>query len=102
MLPTGQEEAQIAVTVIPSAQTTITNTVTVTSTSPDPNLVNNVASISATVQPVFAGTPGGQACRGTSFSALVQQYGGLSNAASALGFASVQALQDAITAFCGQ
>src|SRR5262249_54013471 len=90
ILTTGQEEAQIVVTVTPNGKTTITNTVTVTSTTPDPNPVNNVASISATVQPVFAGTPGRPDCHGTSVSALARQYGGLSNAASALGFSSVQ------------
>jgi hypothetical protein len=53
------------------------------------------------VQPVFAGTPGKANCHGKSVSALAQQYGGLSGAAAALGFASVSALQNAILAFCG-
>src|SRR5262245_57720969 len=49
---------------------------------------------------VFAGTPGEANCHGQSVSALARQFGGLSNAAAALGCPSVQALQHAITAFC--
>jgi hypothetical protein len=49
----------------------------------------------------FAGTPGQANCHGVSVSALARQFGGLSAAASALGFSSVQALQDAIQGFCG-
>jgi hypothetical protein len=48
----------------------------------------------------FAGTPGRPNCHGKSVSALAQQYGGLDAAAAALGFPSVQALQDAIREFC--
>ena len=48
----------------------------------------------------FAGTPGKANCHGKSVSALARQFGGLNNAAAALGFPSVQALQDAIMAFC--
>jgi hypothetical protein len=48
---------------------------------------------------VFAGTPGTANCLGKSVSALARQ-GGLSNAAGALGYASVQALQDAISTYC--
>jgi hypothetical protein len=51
--------------------------------------------------PAFAGTPGQPNCHGKSVSALAQQFGGLDAAAVALGFARVQALQDAIKAFCG-
>jgi hypothetical protein len=51
---------------------------------------------------VFAGTPGKANCHGQSVSALAKQYGGLNAAAAALGFPSVQALQDAIMAFCGE
>jgi YVTN family beta-propeller protein len=47
--------------------------------------------------PKFAGTPGHSNCYGKSISAL----GGLNNAAAALGFDSVSALQNAIVAFCG-
>jgi hypothetical protein len=50
--------------------------------------------------PAFAGTPGEANCHGESVSALVRQYGGLAAAAAALGFPSVQALQDAIQEFC--
>src|SRR5262245_10269632 len=50
--------------------------------------------------PAFAGTPGTANCEGKSVSALARQFGGLDAAASALGFPSVQALQEAIRAFC--
>ena len=52
------------------------------------------------LQPVFAGAPGRASCHGQSVSALTGQYGGLSAAAAALGFASVDALQIAIFGFC--
>jgi hypothetical protein len=48
----------------------------------------------------FAGTPGAANCLGKSLSALASQNGGLSHAAAALGYARVQALQDAISAYC--
>jgi hypothetical protein len=48
----------------------------------------------------FAGTPGAANCHGKSVSALAQQHGGMAAAASTLGFDSVKALQQAITAFC--
>ena len=54
------------------------------------------------VPPVFAGTPGKANCHGQSVSALAKQYGGLNAAATALGFDSVDALQNAIVAFCGE
>jgi hypothetical protein len=50
---------------------------------------------------LFAGSPGSSNCPGKSVSALADQFGGLDAAAQALGFPSVQALQDAIRAFCG-
>jgi hypothetical protein len=50
---------------------------------------------------VFAGTPGSPNCHGTSVSALANQYGGLDAAATALGYSNVQALQDAVTTYCG-
>jgi hypothetical protein len=49
----------------------------------------------------FAGTPGKTNCYGSSVSALAREFGGLNNATTALGYPSVQALQDAIRAFCG-
>jgi hypothetical protein len=49
---------------------------------------------------IFAGTPGKPNCFGKSVSALAQQNRGLNNAAAALGFDSVSALQNAIMAFC--
>jgi hypothetical protein len=48
----------------------------------------------------FPGTPGNPDCYRESVSTLAQQFQGLNKAASALGFPSVQALQDAIRAFC--
>jgi hypothetical protein len=50
--------------------------------------------------PVFAGTPAQGNCHGQSVSAPAKQYGGLNNAASALGFDSANALQGAIQEFC--
>jgi YVTN family beta-propeller protein len=50
--------------------------------------------------PKFAGTPGFSNCHGQSVSALAKQYGGLNAASAALGFASVNALQDAIENYC--
>jgi hypothetical protein len=49
---------------------------------------------------VFAGTPGNANCHGKSVSALASQLGGLSHAAAALKYASVQSLQDAIQSYC--
>jgi YVTN family beta-propeller protein len=51
--------------------------------------------------PVFAGTPGAPNCHGKSVTTLAQQDGSLAAAATYLGFASVSALQNAITGFCG-
>jgi hypothetical protein len=53
------------------------------------------------VSPVFAGTPGNANCRGQSVFALAQQFGGLNNAAAALGYPSMDTLQNAIREFCG-
>ena len=47
------------------------------------------------------GTPGKSNCHGQSVSGLTQQFGGMKEAASALGFASVDALQNEIRDFCG-
>ena len=52
------------------------------------------------VPPIFAGTPGKPNCFGKSVSALAKQFGGLNNAAAALGYPSVDALQNAIMEFC--
>jgi hypothetical protein len=52
------------------------------------------------IEPAFAGVPGKPNCFGRSVSALARQYGGLNAAAAALGFPSVQALQEAIREFC--
>ena len=50
----------------------------------------------------FAGTPGQSNCHGNTVSALSNQYDGLNQAASVLGYISVQYLQDAIKAYCGR
>jgi hypothetical protein len=50
--------------------------------------------------PQFAGTPGKANCHGQSVSALARQFDGLNNAAAALRFNSVNALQNAIMEFC--
>jgi hypothetical protein len=50
---------------------------------------------------VFTGTPGKPNCHGQSVSALARQAGGLNNAAAALGYPTVDALQNAIMEFCG-
>jgi hypothetical protein len=47
-----------------------------------------------------AGTPGRPNCHGQTISALAKKFGGIDSAASALGFSSVEALQDAFTLFC--
>jgi hypothetical protein len=47
-----------------------------------------------------AGTPGQANCHGKSMSALAEQFGSVSSAAFALGFSSVQALQNAFGGFC--
>jgi uncharacterized repeat protein (TIGR03803 family) len=49
----------------------------------------------------FAGTPGSTNCTGKSISNLTQTYGGLAHAASALGYASVNALQTTVAGYCG-
>jgi hypothetical protein len=48
----------------------------------------------------FAGIPAQTNCQGQSVSALTLQHGDLTTATAALGFPSVQALQDTIRAFC--
>jgi hypothetical protein len=50
----------------------------------------------------FAGTPGRANCIGKSVSALVQQYGGLANAAAGLGYSSALVLQNAIASYCAE
>ena len=47
-----------------------------------------------------AGTPGQANCHGKSSSAVAKQFGGVDAAAAALGFSSVNALQDALKTFC--
>ena len=47
-----------------------------------------------------AGTPGVANCHGETVSAMAEQFGGMNDAASILGYSSVQALQDGIRVFC--
>ena len=47
-----------------------------------------------------AGTPGQPICHGQSISALAHQFGNVDAAASALGFATVHALQNSFALFC--
>jgi hypothetical protein len=47
-----------------------------------------------------AATPGVVNCLGKTFAALAQEFGNTYSAASALGFSSVQALQDGFALFC--
>jgi len=86
-----------SVSVIDAATNAVT--ATITDTSFDGPLAFGVFII----RPSFAGTPRFSNCTGVSASALSIQYGGtLGAAAAALGFPSVQALQNAIRAFCGR
>ena len=67
-----------------------------------PNHVEDSGTETVSVQITgYAGTPGAAKCHGQSVSALSKQFGTLSAAADALGFASVTALQASITMFCG-
>jgi YVTN family beta-propeller protein len=52
------------------------------------------------IQPRFAGTPRSSNCYGQSVAALVRTFGGLSRAATALGYPSVQGLQTEILSYC--
>lgn len=49
-----------------------------------------------------AGTPGQANCHGKTVSAVAMQFGGFEAAAAALGYSSVNALQDALKTFCEQ
>jgi hypothetical protein len=49
-----------------------------------------------------AGTPGKANCHGKTISALARQFGGISAAATTLGFSSVAELQGGMKTFCGE
>jgi hypothetical protein len=49
----------------------------------------------------FVGVAGNANCHGVSVSALARQYGGMAKAATALGFKSVNDLENAVRGFCG-
>jgi uncharacterized repeat protein (TIGR03803 family) len=49
----------------------------------------------------FAGTPGSAECTGKSISTLAKTYRGIAQAAQALGYDSVSALQNAVAHYCG-
>jgi hypothetical protein len=68
---------------------------------PRPDFGEEVCDIGAyESQDTFAGTPGTPNCQGLSVATLVYQYGNIKEAALALHFPSVKALQDAIRAYC--
>jgi YVTN family beta-propeller protein len=52
------------------------------------------------IQPRFAGTPRHSNCHGQSVAALARTFGGLSRAAAALGYPSIQGLQAEIHEYC--
>jgi hypothetical protein len=49
-----------------------------------------------------AGTPGAASCEGDTVSALAAQFGGIDNAAAALGFSTVAGLHQVVRDFCGR
>jgi hypothetical protein len=64
-----------------------------------PPTFNMTFSLTGNILP-DAGTPGQANCHGKSISALAEQFGSVSSAASSLGFSSVQALQNTFGGFC--
>ena len=67
----------------------------------NPPTFNMAFSVSGQTVP-RAGVPGRPNCHGKTVSALAHQFGGIDGAAAALGFSSVQELQDAFFRFCDQ
>jgi hypothetical protein len=65
------------------------------------NIVEDISVVLESSPFAGLGTPGQANCHGNVVSALASKYGGLSDAASALGYPSVGALQNAIKSFCG-
>lgn len=63
-------------------------------------VVNDEGTVMVTVTG-FAGTPLAPNCHDQSTAALAKKYTGMANAAKALGYPSVMALQNVITVFCG-
>jgi hypothetical protein len=61
---------------------------------------NNNVGATWVFTPAFAGTRGYSNCYGQSVAAVTRQYGDINAATSALGYASVPALQTAIRTFC--
>jgi hypothetical protein len=70
----------------------------INNTTPPPTFNMTFSLTGNTVPDV--GTPGHANCHGESVSGLAAQFGSINAAASALGFSSVQALQDSFRAFC--
>jgi hypothetical protein len=66
-----------------------------------PPTFNMAFSLSGETLPVV-GTPGRPSCHGKSISELAHQFGGIEAAAEALGFSSVDELQNAFAEFCKQ
>jgi YVTN family beta-propeller protein len=79
---------------------TATNTVTATIAVGGQPIAFGVFIPKGKPAPSFAGTPGKSNCHRKSVSALARQYVGLNNAAAALGYPSVSALQNAIEDYC--
>jgi YVTN family beta-propeller protein len=81
-------------------ETTVVGVVSVIDTATNSEAAVTVGNFPAAfgifIQPRFAGTVGSPNCHGTTVSVLAQQHGGLAAAATALGFTSVSALQNAI------
>jgi hypothetical protein len=67
--------------------------------APTPPTFNMAFSLTGETVP-GAGNPERPNCHGRTISALAHQFGGIKAAASALGFSSVQALQNAFGLFC--
>jgi hypothetical protein len=66
-----------------------------------PPTFNMAFSLSGETLPV-TGVPGKRNCHGKTISALAHQFGGVDSAAEALGFSSVNELQNAFRGFCEQ
>lgn len=68
---------------------------------PDPKPAFNMTFSLSGASLVTAGVPGQDDCHGVTLAGLANQFGSASAAASALGFPSVTAMQEAFRSFCG-
>lgn len=78
--------------------TDIIGTTVVGGTAPTFNMTFSLSGAALQV----SGTPGQEDCHDVTISGLAEQFGSVHAAASALGFHSVQALQNSFRAFCAQ